>query len=47
MDSCTTMAKFVLDGWEVYPIYVNYGQVASSEEVGAAKKYIGNLQNRF
>ncbi|MBI1971762.1 MAG: 7-cyano-7-deazaguanine synthase [Candidatus Aenigmarchaeota archaeon] len=44
MDSCTTMAKLVLDGWEVYPIYVNYGQVASSEEVKAAKKYIENLQ---
>lgn len=47
MDSCTTMAKFVIDGWNVFPLHIRYGQVASKNELKSAKKYIRTLQEEY
>ena len=47
MDSCTTMAKLVLDDWEVYPVYFSYGQIAFAKELEAAKRYIETLQAKY
>jgi len=47
MDSCTTMAKLAIEDWEVYPLYINYGQTAFPKEIESAKNYIKVLQERF
>ena len=40
VDSCTTASKLAIDGFDVFPLFVNYGQRAAQREIRAAKGYV-------
>lgn len=46
MDSCTVVGRLAIEGYEVFPIYVDYGQKVKKRELNAAKKYLDFLQRK-
>lgn len=47
MDSCTTAGRLSLEGFEVYPIFVDYSQRALRREHKAAALYVEDLRHRL
>lgn len=46
MDSTTTAARLVLENNDVFPLFIDYGQLARERERHAASEYVAQLRKR-
>lgn len=47
IDSCTTASKLAIDGFDVFPLFVDYGQRAVQREINAAEGYVSEVRARI
>ncbi len=47
IDSCTTAARLAIDGFEVFPLFVDYGQRAVQRERAAAEAYVSEVRAKI
>ncbi|MCD6398948.1 MAG: 7-cyano-7-deazaguanine synthase [Candidatus Aenigmarchaeota archaeon] len=47
MDSCTVVGKLAIEGYEVFPIYIDYGQKVKKKELSAVRRYLNFLEKKY